>query len=432
MPNTSVQLPAIDQNICNKWTEQDIDYYNKLPYYFYKATSQFRKYWSTWSKILDKVPWTPNMGEMMKQVGVEPTPVQRQMAFPKLLREVPQVDIVQVKERTTEARLRWKQFVTPHFNFLPSFQDFLRGNIAPHRQNLDRQVSIYEEQYYRTHIFHWSPYVWLAGYGLVDAPSAEGSPDGSTGKSNDWLEANLPKVKEVLSFKELFKALNAFEDEVGATPFEGDGQPNGDSAPLNERFVLIGASTIWNQFLDDPWLKENRPINMNIVTDAFKGDIFGKIRYRHEKYGIRIKVTQSGNNASIEFPAPETVEVNPSAAEYYRTKPNPAYAREAQYFVSFLVGGPSYQIINVGPVPPPFEESDVNGIIGMDWNGKIQMTRNFLVPCVDANGNIVMDTNSWGHYIRLQSEVALGIVGFNKFNVLPIIHFGRSGITTVF
>lgn len=422
-----MNLPALDTTTCQSWSEIDRDLYAKLPYYFYKATAAFRQSWETWPKLLEKIPWTANQGSTMKLVGVEPQPVLRQMAFPKLLSETPQLDVVFVRERTTEAKLRIKQFMTPHFNFLPAFQDFMRGNIQPHRENLDRQIIIYEEQFYRTHIFHWSPFVYLAGYGLVAAPSAEGSSDGSTGKSNAWLQSEaLNKVTQPLTFKELFKAQNQFEEEVGATPYEGSGQPGGESGPLNEKFGLVTNAQTWNNFVDDPWLKENRPLNMNIVTEAFRGEFFGKIKTKIERYGIRIL---ADNNFSPTFPAPETVEADSSHPEYNRTYPNPDYARNSQFHVSFLLGGKNYQYIDVGPVPSPFGEKDVNGIMGMDWNGKIQLTKNFAVPCIDSNGSQVFDFNTFGHYIRMQAEAAMGIVGFNKFNILPIIHLAKTGLT---
>ena len=430
LPNpVSLGLPSIDQNLAATWTQDDLNYYNKLPYYFVKATGAWQKRWETWSKILKSVPWQANMGDTMRQVGLEPSPVLRQQAFPKLLAEAPKGDIIHLKERTTDAKLRRQRFTTPNFHFLPSFQDFMGQKVGPYRENLNRQVSIYAEQFYRTHMFHWSPYVYVAGVGLLSAPSAEGSADGSTGKSNGFLATEvLNKVSTGLSFQEVFKALNLFEQEVGATPFEGDGQPGGDSQPLNEKYLLVGASEVWNNWIDDPWLKENRPINMNIVTQGFQGDLFGRARFRTEKFGIRIK---HDNNFLASYPAPEYVELNANSPELFRTKPNKAYATESQVGVAWLVGGNNYQYIEVGAPPASFTEKDVNGLVGMDWNGKIQMTKNILTMVTDDNGNQMPDTNSWGEYLRLQAQVALGIVGFNKFNVMPIFYKRNVGITTI-
>jgi len=423
-----MQVPGIDQNVCGGWSPQDINMYSKLPYYLAKATTQFRKNWITWPKLLGKVPWTPNQGDTMKRVMVEPTPTLRQQAFPNLLSQMPKVDVIGVRERTTDAKLRWQQFVTPHFNFLPSFQDFMRGNIAPHRENIDRQILIFEEMFYRTHIFHWSPYVYLCGTGLVSAPSGEGDINGASGKSNGWLQNNLVNVSSHLSLSEVFRALNEFEESVGGTPYEGTGMPEGQAQALNERFCLVTQSEVWNQFIDDPWIKENRPLNMNIVTDAFKGLFWNKVVTKLERYGYRIKVDAQFNPT---FPAPETIELNPADPEYGRTKPLPDYARNAQYVVSFLLGGPNYSFIEIGPPPADFAGGGVpEGFGKMNWNGKVILNKNFLTQCQDANGNIIPDTNSFGHYLRLQAEASFGIVGDNKFNILPIISLRRVGLTT--
>lgn len=423
-------IPSIDNNLCGQWTEQDIDFYNKLPYYFAKGSTEFRKYWPTWPKMLSKIPWQPNMGTTMRRVMIEPTPVMRQQAVPNLITDRPTQDLINVRERTVDAKIRWKQFVSPHFNFLPSFQDFMRGNIKPTRENIDRQMMIYEEQFYRTFMWHWSPYVYIAGYGLVDAP--QGDPDSAsaptTGKTLGWLSNQCLNVKESLTFKELFKAMNEFEDSVGATPFEGPGTPGGDNGPLSEKFGLVTSSTTWNEFLDDPWLKENRPLNMNIVTDSFKGSFFGKLTTKIEKYGFRVLMSNAG---VASFPDPETVEMNPNSPQYGRTFPLPNYAKNSQYAISWLVGGPNYSYIESGPPASEFTSGGIpEGFGKMNWNGEIIMNKNFLVPCLDASGNQFMDTNSWGHYLRLQAECNYGIAGDNRFNVLPILHLRKTGILT--
>ena len=426
----SLTLPSLDNNICATWTQDDVDYYNKLPYYFVKATGQWQKTWETWSKLLETVPWTPNVGDTMREVGVEPTPVLRQQAFPTLLKQTPTADIVHVKERTTDAQLYRHRFVTAHFNFLPAFQDFIGNKIAPSRENLNKQIGVYTESFYRTHMFHYAPYVYVCGQGFMDAPSAAGSADGSTGKSNAWLAKNIDLQNLTpLSFQELYAALNDFEQIAGATPFEGNMTPSGNSSPLNDKFCVVGQSEVWNGFIDDPWVKENRSLNLNLLTQGFYGDIFGRATFRHEKYGMRIKINEADGVPS--YPAPETIEMNPASPNYLRTMPHVDYARNSQIGVAWLVGGSNYRIIEVGAPPSSFTSSDVNGLMGMDWNGKIQMTKNFLVPCVDSAGNVQMDTNSWGENLRLQAQAVMGIVGFNKFNVMPIFYRRKVRISTV-
>jgi hypothetical protein len=87
-----MQLPAIDQNICGAWTEQEQNLYNKLPFYLVQAQVLYRKHWTVWSKLLDSVPWKPNQGDTMRRVGTEPTPILRQEAHPERINTVAKVD----------------------------------------------------------------------------------------------------------------------------------------------------------------------------------------------------------------------------------------------------------------------------------------------------------------------------------------------------
>lgn len=431
-----MQLPAIDQNVCGAWTEQQLDLYNKLPFYFLEAQADYRKHWTVWDKLFNKVPWKPNMGDTMRRVAAEPTPIMRQMAFPQLLSSVPTTDVINYRERKIDAKVHWQDFVSPHFNFLPEFQDFMK-HIDRNMENINRQVTIYEDVFYRTRVFHHAPFAYVCGVGLLDAPTGDGSADGSTAKSNAWISAQvgaaLAGVQQgTLTFQELYKALNHFEQDIGATPFEGPGTPKGDSNPLNERFCLVLSPEAWNNFVDDPWLKENRPLNMNIVTDAFKGDLFGRIRCRLERYPIRIAV--DNDFAFTSYPVPEIIEENPDREDYGRTRPNPGFsqASQAQLEVAFLVGGNAADVIDVGPPPSEFVRTlDQGAAIKMNWNGKSYMNKDFLVPCKDQAGNTFYDYNSWGRYLRIQASLALGISPFNMQNIMPIFFKRKAVINTV-
>lgn len=429
MPSFSVTLPAIDQNLNGAWTEQDQNLYAKLPYYFERMDADMRGRFSVWEKLLtDRISWTPNMATIMRAVMVEKSPVLRQEARPNTIQTNPLRDIFNVRERTVDAVLYWHQFVSPHFRFLPAFQDFMKGNLVPTRKNIEEQIRIYSDMFYRTYIWDYSPYVYIAGVGAVSAPVGRNA-DGTSKKTAAWFQSVIEQIPAdgYVTFKELFKALNVFEEEIGATPYEGSGLPGGDSAPLNERFCYVTSAQQWNNFVDDPWLKENRPLNMNIVTDAFKGDFFGKIRCKLEKYPLRASLD---SNKSPTFNAPETIDIEPTSPEYNRTRPKDLYAKTANapVEVNWLVGGKAYKIIDSGPPPEFFNgaTSDPQKLAGMQWNGQVYGNKNFLVPYVDASGSVVMDTNSFGHYMRLHAEKTFGIINPNAQNIMPVISLRRA------
>ncbi len=426
-------MPAVDQRICGSWNQLENDFYNKLPFWLAEAEAAGRKYWSTWSRLFGKVPWKPNMGDTMRRVMAEPTPVLRQLAFPQLLAQIPYTDVVSYRERKMDAQVRLQNFVSPAFSFLPEFQDFLK-HVDKTMMNLNRQISVFEDMYYRTMAWSMAPYVYVCGVGLVDAPTAlvNTTGDAAGSKTYAWLQSLLQAREQAqtsgyLTFQELYKALNEFEQTVGGTPYEGSGLPGGDSEPLNEHFCLIQDAESWNAFVNDPWVKENRQLSMNIVTEAFRGDIFGRIRSKLERYPMRYAVDE---NLLPSIKDPETVEVSPLRDDFGRTKPNPLYSRIANspIGIAFLVGGDAGEIISVGPPPSVFTASGNYGV-KMDWNGKAYLNKNFSVPCKAPDGTIYYEPNPFGNFIRGQAQLALGMSLTNPQNVLPIIYSRRSGVT---
>lgn len=438
----SQTLPAIDQNLNGVWSEQDKDKYNKTGYYLVKMDAEESAKHTVWDKLVtETVPWKPNEGPIMRGVIVEPTPIVRQEARPIRIQNDPLRDIVNVEERTVDAYVQSHEFVSPHFNFLPSYQDFMEGNLIPTRKNIDTQIRFYKEFFYRTSLWDSAPFVYVAGHGLVQAPTGvTAAADGvlSSNKTDNWLAAecfnNLPLAagSGILSFEELFKISSAFFNEVGGSPYEGNGQPGGDSRPLNERVCLVTSNDQWLQFVDDPWLKENRPINMNIVTEAFQGDIFGKIRTKIERYPLRFSL--DANLAPTRY-APQTREVSAASGYQNRTVPNLNYTKPSisQVEVSFLVGGRHGKKISTGAPPEFFAggTSDPQKLAGMSWNGLVYANKMFGIPKKMADGTIIETFNDFGRYVRFQSYLTLGMIVAHGYNVLPIIHRRTRGISTL-
>src|SRR3990167_5603047 len=348
------QVPAIDQASCSGWSEQDVNLYNKLPFYLAKMQLKYRQTYSIWPKLVGKVRWTPNMGATMRSVSKEPSPHMRQFAFPNGVCEVPLKDVIGVRERSVDASIKKHRFESQNMNFCPSFQDFLTDHVSFTAKDINEKMTRFEDMFIRGNIFHQSPNVFLpnkADGELVAAPMGDGNPQGTSGKTLAWLQAQLPLIGNPgnLSLSAINLAATILENDLRIAPFSGT--PTAvENKGLDELYCLVLSSEAWNQFIYDPWLKENKSIDLNIVTEGFKGKLFGRVTCKLEDLPLRIAVDADG---LVTFPNPETQELNPDAFNYGESIPNPAYVN-AQYEVAFMAGAEGYKVIEIGPPPKDF------------------------------------------------------------------------------
>ncbi len=418
------QVPEINASVCKGWSEQDRDLYNKLPYYFAKAQVEYRKTWSIWSKLGGKIPWVPNQGPIMKGVRKVPSPHLRQMAFPNAIQNAPKKDVIGVRETSVQANVLLHRFESQNFTFLGNFQDFMTDGISFTMEDINKKINRFEDVFLRAACFHQSPFVWLTNKATgeaIDAPTGTGNDAGTDGKSLAWLQANLPLIGAPggLSLVQVFRALGFMENDLRAPTFSGDmSVPKDNVGPLG-KYCLVLSGEAWGQFVFDPWVTENRPLNFDIVTDGFKGSLWGRITCKIEDLPIRIAVNATTGIAS--FPAPETIETNPNAYNFGETVPNPDYVN-AHYEVAFLLGDQSFKSITVGPPPKEFAgKGPSKEFAGMSWNGEVRMTDNIIIPCTDDDGNTVYESNKYGAYLQLIAQLSLGFLPVQRRNCLPII-----------
>ena len=439
----SFAMPAIDQNICAYWPEQDQNTYNKLPYYLDKAEASARKKWETWEPLLtDTIDWKPNMADTLKLVITEDSPVLRQSARPQSIATEAKGDIFNVRERTSTASLVWQKFFSPKFRFLPAFQDFMKGQLVPTRKNIEMQITWFKEAFYRTYMWDYSPYVYVMGVGLVAAPVGRDA-SGNSLKTAAWLEAvfqggvtpveGAAGLPGYMTYANLYNAVGACQEIRGLEPYEGDSAPGDSGMSLSEKFCLVCSREAYTQFVNDPWVKENRMLTLDIVNSKFKPTPFGMVVARMEKYPLRWKV--AADNLSPTEPAPETIVTDASSSEYNRTLPNPDYSliKNSPFEVPWLMGkNGGYRRINVGAPPEFFAGSttDPAKIAGMEWNGRVYATKNFPIQCTDSNGATQLDLNSFGEYMRFQASLTAGCVAINPQNAVPMIARRRKGVTT--
>ena len=117
----------------------------------------------------------------------------------------------------------------------------------------------------------------------------------------------------------------------------------------------------------------------------------------------------------------KTIEEGVNAYNQGEPVPNPAY-NSAQFGVAFAVGGEAYRSVRIGPPPSEWAGMNMKQFSRLDWNGKVDITKNVLIPCLDQNGVQVLDTNKRGEYIQLIASIALGIAPIRRRNIIPIIY----------
>lgn len=424
-----IPMPAVDLNLCSGWNQQDVDLYNKLPFYLAKMQADRRKTYPVWAPLLGKIRWTPNMGGTMRSVKKEPSPILRQFAFPNEISLQPKKDVMDVRERKQDEQVYAHDFESPQLSFVPEFRDFLRDHIDVQGKDIQEKQEVFEDVFYRGRIFHASPFVGIPGNpngSVTAAPVGVGNAAGTDAKTTNWLQAQIPlMVDPGLGLEFLNLVLTYFENDIGAVPFSGSSAPASDQKGLDGKFLLILSSEAWNQFSLDPFLLAYKNCSLDIINGRFQGNLFGRIICRIESKAMRFKLDGT-------FPVPETREGNPDAYNYGETVPNPVYTglddASSPCEGAFLCGQEGYDVIEVGPPPSKFASSGMpEGFGKMKWNGELEFTKNFLVPCIDDAGAVTYDTNRYGRFGMFQSSVTYGIRRRQPRFVLPLLFKRKRG-----
>jgi hypothetical protein len=414
-------MPAIDQNFCQSWTPQDLGMYNSLPVWMMLREQRFRKKYGNFKRIFGTIDWEANKGSTMTGVVVEPPPTLRQFAFPNALSTRSNKDVIQHRERTFTFSLKAHKFESPAFQWLASFQDFVKQKITKNLEFVLKWQEEFMAQFYRGYMFHQAPTIMWAGHKttVIDdlCPQGDGNVAGTSGKSNAYLAGKVVDVLGTanLSLQTLAQALNYLDEDSLAVPYQS-GTANDDSF-LNDKYLLMTSSEAYNNFINDPFLKEMKTYDLEVIKDGFKGSLFGRITTALHSNPLRMAVATDG---TISWPAPETTQEDAAADNFGQTIRNPAY-RTAQYEVAFLCGAQGYSIVNPGAPPTDFTSDGQDRLRNLMWNGKPRLTDQVNVPCTTDSAATVYEPNTYGEFLKIISLCVMGIAGETKRNVLPII-----------
>lgn len=418
-------IPAASQ----LWNSQQIDLYNKLPFYLALQDAKFYPEWMFWNKLIGTIPWQPNMGNTLKGVVVEPSPIQRAFISPAALTSPAKKDIISQLERTNTAVLYHHKFESPQFNFMPSFADFRKKQIGTAQKDLQRQVAAADDIFARGMFFHGSPYMFISGkakdangnFELIPAPYGIPSDDATTGKSTNFLQEAVSLIgnnKGNLSLKVINKCLQIISNDIQAPAFEGMVNVPKDNETIKGNYVMVGSEEAYAMLTFDDHVLSYKPLDMNVLNEEFSGKLFGRVVYKAERFPIRVA-------ADGTVPPPQLyVGGDADTFNLYETVPNPDWVN-APFEVAHIMGAGTWDKITVGPPPAEFaggkiSESKFNKLF---WNGETKITDDILIQVgTDSNGNPILDTNKYGEFLQLISHLTMGMIAVNRRFGFPILY----------
>ena len=424
-------VPAVDKTVCATWNEIELDTYHSAPFYFAKITAEYRKTYSTHTRMVGKRDWLANQGPIMKGVRKDRSPHIRQEATPQEIGKLAKADYIDLKELAVETTPKKHRFRSRMFNFLPSFRDFMKDHVFATLKDINEKMLRFEEVFIRTGIFHMAPHIYICGTGAITkAPMWDGKDMDNLGiiigktvaNRINWI-GQIPANDTNLSIRNVFMVDSIIREDLRVPPWSGGGMMR-DSAPLQEKNVLVCSNEAYTQFIGDPYFLKFKQLDLNVITAGFKGDLFGTVICRIEDLPLRMM-------ADGTFPAPETRELNPDAYNFGETVGNDDYLN-APYEWAFFYGAEGYESIDVGPPPADFTGGSVpKDFNKMNWNGEARISKNFLVPCLDEAGNQTMDTNDEGEHLQIRATGTYGLIGIQRRNVVPILFRRKRGLDPV-
>ncbi len=407
--------------------------FNKLDFYLVKNEVALFPKWNVYDTMYGSIKWQPNMGDTLQGLTPTPSPVDRAVFAPKVLADAPKKDIFNV-------------------------QLFCGPAYIPHRSCVGEEY----EFLFRSLMWYQTPDVFLAknGAGILSSSrslgggvaktsltqdqirkigtqggAADANDDSTTGTGESAIHSGGGKgFREIiagdtagtasndnvnyLTLKDLYKAMLVLQEDVQAPPFDRTFGAPKTSEMVKGKYILVCSTEAWASLLWDEDLKKSgghelASTNKDYLADGFGGDLFGKITVKFDPFPLRF-----GDNGY--WVKPQDVvnnKVIPNANYTKIVAAGTAGNTTASNEVAFLCGADAFKTIAVGPPPREFAGKNVSKkkLYGMNWNGQIDLTDQFLVPTADTTdvtSETSWDMNVYGDYLKFISQTIHGGIPF--------------------
>lgn len=404
---------------------------------FYLVHNEINQYasWNEFDQLYGTIPWQENMGSVMEAVTPQRTPVGRSFFFPNPITTASNKDIYQVTESNEQAILYKHKYISYAFNFIPSFQVFWDKHIKFNSDDIVKQIACSNNQFIETQMWFNASYVYLCGTGLVaGAPTGAGNVtlNAANSKTATWLVAttlgtggNTGAIQN-LRLRDVYRAVMNLQDDLGAPSFNGSKNMPKDNEGLKGKYALYLGSEDFFNFTFDPdvlnKLSGLAPCDLNLVTNDFKGNLFGTVTCKVKKYPIRFSVTNIVDGAgNILWTAGFPIDPEIFDPIDNKWKPNPYYTSlvSAPYSIAWLMGDSYAKTIKVGPPPKEFATKNMSGekFYSLRWNGEVRLTDQILI----TNSDGTYELNDFGENLQLKAQLTHGYLVCERRFAFPII-----------
>jgi hypothetical protein len=410
---------------------EDVNRFNQLPFYLVKNEVKVYPTWNIFDQLYGKIDWETNMGNVMKGVTPQRSPVGRALFFPNAVTTVSNKDIYQVTESTETAGVNVHKYESFQFNFLPSFTAFWETYLQFANKDIVEKIAISNNQFIETNMWFAAPYVYLCGTGLTSGnPTQLGNIalNAAGSKTSQWLisvtqgQNGNAGVVQNFTLRDAFNAIMNLSEDLAAPAFNGVRNMPKDNDGVKDKYVFVVSSEVFLTWTFDPDVQTLKPLNLDLLFNDFKGSLFGTATCKIHRYPIRYSLTNildPNGNLLYSGGTPIPPEIWDSTDNKW--KPNPYYTSliASPYEIAWALGDCYAKTIKVGPPPKEFATPNMSAskFYSMKWNGEVRLTDQVLITNSDGS----LELNVYGENLKFISKLTHGYLPGERRYAFPII-----------